>query len=154
MLARTKNLKFCARKSCETLQLSLMEWSSVPIEGGVVVGYLPKLYLVKRAWSTRERQDGDPLALGKAIGYTRSYLTRSLALARAFPRNELQRGLVESILYLIYIPHYFLHLLSMFIFPRFVMCRNKCSNICWSVVDSYGIYGLSSNKFLALLPVK
>jgi len=43
-----------------------MEWSSVPIEGGVVVGYLPKLYLVKRAWSTRERQDGDPLALGKA----------------------------------------------------------------------------------------
>ena len=32
----------------------------------MVVGYLPKLYLVKRAWSTRERQDGDPLVLGKA----------------------------------------------------------------------------------------
>jgi hypothetical protein len=35
-------------------------------------------------------------ALGRPVGYPRSYSSGSLALARVFPREGLQQGLVES----------------------------------------------------------
>ena len=85
-----------------------------------------------------EARERPTCAWARPVGYPWSYSTWTLAIARTFSREGLQRGLVESesfpipphkvvisgvcILYLIYILHYFLHLLSTFTFHRIALC--------------------------------